>query len=149
MGDEVDGNTFLKHVSDKTIDELPEALNNLTIQQVFEDEVYTANGELNGVWRYLLIDPATGTEKEYKLTEMSTLMNNMTSNVHDASLNNLAADGIIEINGSILTQDVKEVKGMLSQTVIYTPPANKTKIGDLSVTELLVYFEAVLSMPTK
>ncbi len=37
---ELDSNMFLKHVKDKTIDELPSAVSNLTIISVYEEQIY-------------------------------------------------------------------------------------------------------------
>ncbi len=83
---EVQNNIFLKHLSHSVIDELPQAINQLAIADVFEDEVYKKNGDnqfvdaqnfpltktedgtwvredgtlservLTGTWKYLLTD---------------------------------------------------------------------------------------------
>ena len=182
MGDDVSNNTFLKHLADKTIDELPSALNNLTIQQVFADQIYLvekdsdgkpvldtdgdytyldktgdvidktvegweSNKVLNGVWRYLLINPETKKEQSYTLTDMGTLMSNMVKNVHDAPLNDLYKDGIIEFDeeDNILDDPIKTIQ-IGDADPIYSPPEGKTEVGHLSVNELLDYLTAALTV---
>ncbi len=201
VGD-VSTNKFLKHLEDTTIDKLPNAIENLTVQQVFEDEIYlTATSDdtdskghavnkgdyideqgdfvctaedfhtltqedkrktiaYTGTWKYLLT-AADGSKPEYTLTEMDKLVTNMTANMQNATLTQLNTDGIISLSSDTLgTELVKSINLGTSGTLWVegcyddsdTPDideresyADKTFLGELTVSEILTYVGNVLT----
>ena len=93
-------NKIFKQLENTQLTNIATEVNGLTFQQVFADDIYnvdTATGTktLKGTWKYLLTDKTTGIEKEYKLTEMNALVENMKANMMKATLNDLADDGLI------------------------------------------------------
>lgn len=112
--DDAESNFYLKHVSDSTIGNLPEAISELTVMQLFEDSIdKDADGNPIKTWYYLLTynpdpehtyDPSNPTKPNvypytapdaYKVTDMSKLIENMHNNIEKASLNQLHDDGLI------------------------------------------------------
>ena len=233
LGSTVKDNTILKSIAHTTIDELPGAVDSLTIAQVFEENVYKtevidgvrvfvdegyegyeggnrlyyneANGKwyttesfqagteskraLTGTWKYLLRDAtpyyeedengtyvkdtivdgkevyraATNEEltnpsvqkyaqaftapEEYKVTEIGGLVENMTHNIQNATLDELYKDGII-----VLTDEDILDTGIMYK-VLGTPVCNhfkdekgndKTTLGQLTITEMITYISKLL-----
>ena len=233
LGSTVKDNTILKSIAHTTIDELPGAVDSLTIAQVFEENVYKtevidgvrvfvdegyegyeggnrlyyneANGKwyttesfqagteskraLTGTWKYLLRDAtpyyeedengtyvkdttvdgkevyraATDEEltnpsvqkyaqaftapEEYKVTEIGGLVENMTHNIQNATLDKLYKDGII-----VLT-DTDILNTGIMYEVLGTPVCNhfkdekgndKTTLGQLTITEMITYISKLL-----
>ncbi len=105
LGDDagLDENFVLKHVADHKIDELPHAIENLTVQEVFAEEIYDENDEITGTWKYLLYKD--GVEQEYKLSEIASMIENMKENVRDATLQELYDDGLISTEPDELIAD--------------------------------------------
>lgn len=115
-------NKFLKHVKDTVIDELPEAIEALTIQQVFEEEIFETdtlgNKVVKGEWWYMLhneadcvaaghTDPNTcACVSDYGLKEMNTLIDNMKNNIHLSTLDKLAEDGMLTFGPKMLDSKV-------------------------------------------
>lgn len=84
--DNINGNKFLKHVSDSTIDDLPTAIEGLTMRQVFEEDMYLDN-------RYT---PAAGEPKSYV----------------DANGVEVREGDFIDANGNFLPEDQRTMKGI-------------------------------------
>lgn len=167
LGEEaVSDNKFLKHVSDCPINDVPNAILDLSVTDMFSDEVYgvgsikhegetpltDANGNiikqgeyyfiidgalhkamLKSTWKYLLTDPE-GIKKpsDYKMSsDMDALLTNMTTNVDNATLNDLYYDGFLKLDSTeTLTTDLLPAAQLLY---------GKTKLGELTVTEMLDY----------
>ena len=171
--DDLAENKFLKHVKDETVESLPGALNELTIQQVYADDIYEENGDLKGEWWYLLTKD--GVEHEYKITDMASLMDNMKENIHDATLKKLSDDGIIQFSGATLTADIitqvkygsgadeyypvyvytKDTDGNgvvdhndegkpVSEVFVNADGTPKALVGDLTVEEMIFYVDGLL-----
>ncbi len=181
---------LLKHLANETIDDLPDAINNLTIDDAFGDQFYyrttkgtyrlnengqaiDSNGKvvadaklidikgaettnkdaaLTGTWKYLLMDrKADGTftiNHHHTITEMDSMMDYLSNNVHDASIRELKLDGIVKdlddetVNRTIITS----VMG--TDIKIKNKPISEygTTIGDLTVEEMMLYMSAVLAL---
>lgn len=133
------------------------------------DDVLMGGNPLKDAWRYLLVDHATTQtvngetykmERAYSIDSMDEALTNMTENMQDASLNDLHDDGIISFGGDNENDDFRhheityELK--LGATVhyvasdivdgvevphyyYYADGTKKTKIGELTVRELLNY----------
>ena len=131
------GNKFLKHVKDTVIEDLPNAIEELTIQQVFEDEIFDGAGVVKGEWWYMLhnetdcrsaghSDPHVCTcVSDYGLKEMDTLIDNMKNNIHLSTLDKLAADGMLAFGPDMLNSDV------ITDITILTQPFHvKVRVPD-------------------
>ncbi len=171
--DDLAENKFLKHVTNETVESLPSALNELTIQEVYADDIYDENGDLKGEWWYLLTKD--GVEHEYKITDMASLMDNMKENIHDATLKKLSDDGIIQFSGATLTADIitqvkygsgadeyypvyvytKDTDGNgvvdhndegkpVSEVFVNADGTPKSLVGDLTVEEMIFYVDGLL-----
>lgn len=146
----LNSNKFLKHVKDETIDTLPSAIDKLTIQTVFEDDIFYKNAsgqftDKNGnvvadkadatkhEWWYLLHDEevcknehGAGRDKQciqdYSITQMTVLIDNMRTNIEAATLNQLKADGMInQLDDEALEKPIKkEVAGISFETQFNT-----------------------------
>lgn len=125
----VEENRFFKHVQDETVESLPHAIEELTIQQVFADSVYKTDADgnfldkndnittnrdeyvLEGSWWYLLTSyDEHGNEvvKDYTLNEMDALIANMKTNVHNATIRKLYKDGMItDLDPTTLNSEVR------------------------------------------
>ena len=191
---ESEGNVILQHLDHYTVDELPKAIDNLTIAQVFEKDVYITvpslsglttflapngvtsyhvqtdekgnyylynsekvrsgafidrtgkpvEGEdrvLTGTWHYLLTDPnGEKSPEDYTVVEISALVNNMTTNVQNASLNELHANGLINTADSLRNTALIPAISMLDPTAF----AGKTTLGELTVTQITRYLELII-----
>ena len=95
---------------------------------------------LNGQWKYLLVDPddPEGYAHDYPLTDFAALVSNMTKNMTKAKLFDLDADGIISLNEGMLNTPLISLPG-------YTPPAGKTTMGELTITEILSLTSALIN----
>ena len=116
------GDSLLKHVKNETIESLPTAIENLTIQQVFEDKIFTTDGEGNkvvtGAWWYLLHNEADckanghtnpgscSCISDYNLQGMDSLIDNMKNNIHLSTLNKLSADGMLKFGDGMLNSKI-------------------------------------------
>lgn len=155
---DVEGNTILKKLGDSTVENLPEAINNLALQEISADSIYgngevgsavlkkavatvsdsateikfdakylyygkdgklvNGNGKLNelpndgeyytygeavGTWKFMLYSK-DGAEAAYKITDLSDIMTNATSNIKTATLDDLAKAGIVEMSDEQLNK---------------------------------------------
>ncbi|MBQ9714157.1 MAG: hypothetical protein IJV83_02430 [Clostridia bacterium] len=130
LGEDITNDEILKHLANSTIDTLADDFEALTLQQVFGHEIFkngvdASAGWVEGqeIWWYLLHNEVKCNEEQgvtdfthgveacgtyglpdYKLEELTGLIDNMMENLHIVSLNELYADGILDINDtSILT----------------------------------------------
>lgn len=142
---------YLSHIPDDTrIADIGSAVNNLSLIDVFEDQIFDTSGNLISTWKYLLIEstetwipgnphkdtlPFEGYNcKTYKVGELTKLKDNMTNNMTRASLNELQRDGIVDLNNGKAWDDPT---GFLAKTITvpFTPPAGKTTFGELTLKE--------------
>jgi len=167
LGEIVEGaesNKILKHLQDSTIDEISEDLQNLTIKQVFADDIYetayfvnygtatqqrvykkdvsyytdrnhtipytgtapTEQTVLKGIWSYMLTE--NGIEKDYVITDMDNLVDNVTNNFQSKTLQSLYDDGILNLSDpQFLSTDLNGVTlGSLTIDGLFT------KIGEIA-----------------
>lgn len=178
-------NKFLKHVSHCTVNEIPDQLLDISITDMFSDEIYGAgaikyegdeplnalegqviaygdyyfaeNGgyrkaELKSTWKYLLTDPTgVAAPSAYKAAlHMNDLISNMTTNVQNATLRELKTDGIIAgLSDSMLDTPVISGYGSITFPLPDHAIPGETKMGDLTVTELLEYTGAMSQVISK
>lgn len=136
LGKDLSGHTFFKHVQNETIADLPDAVEKLTIQQVFATDVFKSDTDgnfldkdgnittdptkrvLNREWWYLLhneeachaaghTDSPCDCISDFKLTEMSKLIADMKENVHLATLQQLSDDGMMKFTDGTLGSELK------------------------------------------
>lgn len=140
FGEDAENNFFLKHLQDSTISGLPEAISNLTVGEVFADEI----AEKPRLWKYMLQE-GTDTEagKNYKVAgEVNKLLENMTANISEASLSTLSEDQVIILDASAQAALNTDLKDSIAGNTIDT--FGKSKLGDLNPSELLSYISQVL-----
>ena len=159
-------NRFLAHVPENTkITEVGGAIENLKLVDVFEDQIYDGSGNLVSTWKYLLIeranseawidgnpnkstDPFSGYACEnYKVSDLNKLITNMSNNMSRATLNELQKDGIADLNGGKAYDDPT---GFLAKTIPnppFTPPAGKTKFGQLTLQEFANMVSSMYIVP--
>lgn len=164
--DQIVNDQFLKHLGDETVDSLPEKLKELTIQQVMPEDVFVNDGngnffDKNGnittnedeyvvkrMWWYLLHDEATCSAEhtdcdgscigQYKLSAMELLVNNMSTNMQAATLNQLDEDEMMEMDPETLNTDiVTNIAGVPIPGMERFE--GKSKLGELTATEILDY----------
>lgn len=226
---DVKGNRILKNVGDKTISQIPDAINKMTIEEVFGDTFYyrVTNGTLDaqgkpvltkfrineahqfidannnvvtgyylcymngtkidldgddttqtrdeldlaltGSWKYILRSKDKDTGKYFishsaTLTDMDGIMDNMMHNIHDASIRELQADGMVS-GLDLTTMDQKLMDSIPAVTVVEDVPTKVDKsilidgkvpsqldgdttdvdtVGDLTIEQLLKYTAAIL-----
>ena len=142
---------FLKNIPEDTlITKIGEAVNDLPLITVFEDQIYDGSGNLNPTWKYLLIEKteawiADNPHKDthpldaykcatYKVSELNKLITNMSDNISRATLFELQRDGIVDMNSGKAWNDPD---GFLMRDIpgAFTPPGTKTKFGQLTMKE--------------
>ena len=175
----VEGNKFFKHVLDKTIDELPEAINELTLQTVYAEDIYLTDDNGNFLdkdgnittnkdeyvveheWWYLLhhqetCDAEHGAScnkdciEDYKITEMGTLINNMRTNIEMATLNQLKADGMIDgLDDATLKSPVRTSISGVEVDMGDLPTDDGITLGDYTVVQMLNYVNSIFKAVDK
>ncbi len=116
LGDDVDGNVILSKLADTTIEGLPDAMEELTFDDIFSEKIYEdldndpdTAPTVKPMWSYLFDDPLTSdTEgpKDYYIlggTNESTaekkgvdaMVDNMQKNMQNATLGKLVSDDLI------------------------------------------------------
>lgn len=167
--DDVENNKFLKHVKDYTVEELPKALEELHLNDVYASEIYVngvdATDGYNSAWKYLIctyekdadgkpiVDSEghhTLIEHDYTLNNLDPLIDNMKANIHDTTLFELAEDGIINFSDDTLNHGIKtEVYSADAgaKVPITLPFLNgKTKIGELTLDEMIEYTDTLVQL---
>ena len=166
LGD-VSDNKILCNFQSCKITDLPTEINKLTVEQMLHDQIYRMDSDGNyldengnvttdktkavsGTWKYLLKDGNT-IRTDYTLMPtdtnpkgMNALIDNMTRNIHDATLIDLKNDNLIDFNDSMLSQDIKKKIGPIDFTS-ELPASIRTKntLGELTVTEMLSYIDVL------
>ena len=183
---EIEGNSILKTLADKKITELPSAIETLSVEDVLHDEIYNLdsagnyidrNGNIvdkllpddtinpaaiNPTWKYLLKDGDT-IHTEYKIaSDMNSLIENMKTNVHEATLQELYDDDLVDkgsLDADTLSTELQfDIAGIpipqdkftdkMKEVANDTTGTKKLLIGELTVQEMLVYVSSVLSIDT-
>lgn len=130
IGDVVDttGNTFLKAIPANTkISELGSALEDMKFVDVFNEQIYEADGvTLKNTWKYLLLtdisNSADVTYKNYKVaTDMNILLTNMQNNMKNATMFQLQSDNFLNLTDTTILN--KQIGGKL--------------IGDMTISEFI------------
>ena len=112
---------------------------------------------MTGTWKYLLSDH-NGVEQKCLVTDMAGLVDNMTDNMHYATLNELKEDGILDIDDSTLQSDiVYEIKvgsvsvGIMNDDQKFKNEDSSVKvdIGELTIEETLDYVTHVITAINK
>ncbi len=133
----------------------------------YKDEACTIESkrEFNGVWHYLLQDPANpDVVQEYTFEDLDSMISNMTSNIQHATLNDLVADDIVDLgSSSIAENDIKteitiEFYGMTRTIPIgegetpgqgkiykYENGVAKQKMGELTINEMIEYLSDIFA----
>ncbi len=152
LGD-TSGNKILGTLGNETIASLPEAINNLTVQTVYHDEIFDKQGEIQGRWKYLLVE--NNEVKDYKITELNKLISNMQNNITSAEIKDLHTDGMISLKDAtilekkLLTEISTTVKVGGTEVTIRQEvggiPEKKSTYGDLTVQEMLDYMTALFT----
>ena len=161
-------NFILKHLATATLDTISTSIENLTIQQVFENDIYKKDGNgafvtdtsgnkiLTGTWKYLLT--VNGVEQSYKVKEFSSLVTNMTNNMKVATLNELANDLNIDIDEefrnkalvasiTVVTVEYKFLDATNPMHAGYFDENGKPlTFGELNITQLVNYTKSVMEI---
>ena len=170
---DVSNNKILCNFQSCKITDLPTEINKLTVEQMLHDQIYRmdsdgnyldANGNVttdktqavSGTWKYLLKEGNT-IRTDYTLMPtdtnpdgMNALIENMKTNVHDATLQDLKDDGFVNLNAETLNSGIITnikgfpIKNSMGQTVESLFPG-KTKLGQLTVEEMLTYVDILIS----
>ncbi len=153
--DTVSKNIFLKHLTNTIIDDLPDAIETLTVTQVYEDSVYKKNGDefvyengkrvINPEWWYLLHDEnAHATHvgcdgmcinESYTTKDVGTLVTNMKTNVNIATIQELSNAGLIDLSPTEIAHLQDPVPDELLGDPLNLPSG--TKWGQLTIVQLL------------
>ena len=157
----LNSNKFLPFVKGETIESLPNAIMDLTVTQVYADEIFEADGvTLKESWKYLLTDKDGNVDKTIKVTDMNKMIDNMKNNVHNSTLNELAANGMVQFSGSTLNADIRTEVSITGLPPIYVwvtdsngvtkkaseAFAGKTKMGELTVEQILQYVDGIIKV---
>ena len=157
----INSNKFLPFVQDETINTLPNAIMNLTVTEVYADEVFEADGvTLKASWKYLLTNADGEVDTSIKVTDMDKMIDNMKNNVHLSTLNELSANGMVQFSGTTLNSPIRtEVSiGGLQTIYVYVTDSNgvtkkaseafagKTTMGELTVEEILQYVDGIIKV---
>ena len=159
--DTINSNKFLPFVKDETIESLPSAIMNLTVTEVYADEVFEADGTtLKASWKYLLTNADGEIDYSIKVTDMDKMIENMKANVHNSTLQELSDNGMVQFSGSTLNADIRTEVSITGLPTIYVwvtdsngvtkkasdAFAGKTKMGELTVEQILQYVDGIIKV---
>ena len=156
---------MLCHLSDVTISGLSNAIHDLTIEDVFEQDMYEKNADgsfktdtsgnriMKHTWEYMLLDPTTGElHHEYRLEDnMNDLMDNFQKNVQHRSLKTLIDDRIIELekttDSNFFTKDIPPLYANTYQIGKDENgnPIYAQKIGELTISQMINLMNNLIS----
>ncbi len=148
-----DSHTILKHIAHTPVDKIPDAINNLTVGDVFDKDIYFTNAKgeytdqkgnvvseankvMQPMWKYMLTPEGESSPNlGYKLTsDINKMTENVQANIQLKTLNELADDGIIQdANTSAFDKDIPVHISSLPGCEHY---AGK-KLGDLNIHGLI------------
>ena len=162
---DVSNNKILKHLTDVTISELPTEVNNLTIEQVFyEDMHYTdeqgnftkadgtplADGEapvLRPTWKYLLRSKDTGEYVyTYKVTsDMNQMIDNIQYNMQNTPLKDMNTDGIIDNGHNDLINNTYVSSKVINESDAFDAYKGMS-LGSFTINQLLDYLHLYIAL---
>ena len=144
--EDLESNKFLSSLSEVAIADLPTEINKLTIQEIYEDDIYDEHGNLKGEWKYLLINEE-GVEQDYTVQEMDKLIENMSRNMASHSLQELHDDGIVSgMDNETLAEELLTEFHIQNTTYTIALPASaqeKTVLGELTIEETMIYMDSL------
>ncbi len=148
----IENNQFLPYIKNEPLEELPTAMSNLKIVDVFHDEIYQGS-TVKPLWKFLL-EKDGAVDTSLKITEMDKLINNMSTNIQSATLNKLNEAGLIPNSSTLTTPLKKEIDlGILGTHTINmngqpatTVLASKHTIGELTTSEIIDYLGGVITV---
>ncbi len=98
----VENHFLLQHVANETINTMSVAVDNLSFQQVYKQDIYVNGVDdsqgMHGMWQYLLHDDETGKEVELTFADLDQLADNMAANIQKATLKDLVAHKIVNVS---------------------------------------------------
>lgn len=172
LGDilDVGNNKILRNLSDVTITNLPTAIDELTVGEVFDEDMHYKNTEgaytdkdgvlvteksdaLRPTWKYLLKtkkeDGSVYYKYDYKITsDMGTMVENIEYNMQNTSLEEMNTDGVIKTHQSLRDTDIDttviDKANDLNYTELNITLDSDPTLGDLTVNQLLVYLECYM-----
>lgn len=104
-----------------------------TLPQGYENTALFTYGEVQGIWKYLLVN-GNGVEEIAKINDIGTLISNITSNITNRTLREMYNDEVLVLDdASVLDTDIPEVLG-------------GGKLGDQTVNGLLKLTSDALKM---
>ena len=181
---EVSDNFYLQHLSGSTLGTLATDIQSICVVDLFADSVYKkaddttpddqkdsegflldedGNRIISGTWKYLLTQnpdegntyPTTAPE-EYKVTDMSQLIENMHNNIEHATLQALHDDGIIPhlgensdtLNQKLIIDGLESYSSNIATLLGLTADQdiNTMTIGDLTVLQASDYLTYLLQI---
>ncbi|MBO4940037.1 MAG: hypothetical protein J6D30_03290 [Clostridia bacterium] len=185
--DNLDSNPILKNLKTCPLLDIPDQVTELTVEQVFGSDITKDENQIpTGTWKYLLYNKSNDSDGDKSdvadydlhipvLTSMTSLMNNMQSNIHSATLQELSDDGIISglspatlsqavkvkisikvtpahsINASIpnidnIKEKVSEKNGTEDNIVEEGSGKEALTLGELTVDEMLSYLNSIFTL---
>ena len=161
--DDHTSHNLIKHVQDVIIDDLPAAINDLTVWQVYGSDIFEEGHEgdpnylKSNTWWYLL--NVNGVIEDYKISEMELMIDNLKENIHYATLQQLKDDGMIQFGPSTLGESIKYkiyytttqyievmIEGEKAENVlVYADGTPKQTYGELTVEEMLLFVDGMIS----
>ncbi len=113
----------------------------MTVGEIFKDEI----NENPTMWKYMLKDTVSDENgKNYTISQINLLLDNMAANISTASLSQLSQDEVILLDADAQAALNTDLKGQIGSTTINT--FGKSKLGDLNPSQLLSYISAVLTV---
>ncbi|MBQ2768381.1 MAG: hypothetical protein IJF44_00200 [Clostridia bacterium] len=161
--DDHTSHNLIKHVQDVIIDDLPAAINDLTVWQVYGSDIFEEGHEgdpnylKSNTWWYLL--NVNGVIEDYKISEMELMIDNLKENIHYATLQQLKDDGMIQFGPSTLGESIKYkiyytttqyievmIEGEKAENVLVNADGTpKQTYGELTVEEMLLFVDGMIS----
>ena len=105
--------------------------NNTLVINAFGDQIYDSEGNLDSMWKYLLVDPADPEAyKTYNMNDVGKMITNFTANMQTTSLDDLVNDGILAI----------------TDTTILDKYIGAKRVGDMNLIEFINSVNTVLDL---
>ncbi len=118
-------NVVLDAIRSSRLDTAADDIETLTVNELFRDEIYDADGNVKGAWRYILMED--GVEQITYLKDIDRLSGRISANVNRATLRELQTDGMIAVKNPADLEKTALVDGQ------------RVKLGDMTVSHLIDY----------
>ena len=143
--EEIAANKFLSSIpTDTLLSDFGDAIKNLKVVDVFAEEIWgssehtTAN--IQGKWKYLLLHGLDDSSEDYKTynvaNAMTTMIDNMQYNMTNSTINQLLADGMIDVSSEVQTTLLTK-NSMTEDTVEQFLSPTGVPYGDLTVADFI------------